>query len=75
MSEIKFEQEIKQKIKSRENLIKEFEKDKDPEITQEWVPTGPIISCNGCGKTFSENTEKGLGKRIGAGVNLLKLLN
>jgi len=69
LSEIKFEQEIKQKIKLRENLIKEFEKEKDPEISQEWVPTGPIISCNGCGKTFSEKTEKGLGKRIGAGVN------
>jgi hypothetical protein len=56
-------------------LLKELEKDKDPEINQEWIPTGPIISCNGCGKTFTEKTEKGLGKRIGAGVRIFYIIH
>lgn len=69
VSEIKFEQEVKAKMKLKINLLKGFEKDEDPSITKEWLPAGPIISCNGCGKTFSDNSgTKSKGGRIGAAV-------
>src|SRR3569833_1943322 len=49
------------------NNLKALEIGDDPMIMNEWRPTGPIISCNGCGKTFSEGTkDKGKGKRVGA---------
>ena len=50
VSELKFEQEINEKIKLRKNLLKTIEKDLDPKIDKEWFPSGPIVSCNGCGK-------------------------
>ena len=37
-------------------------------IVNEWIPTGPIISCIGCGKTFNDNKGKS-GLRKGADVN------
>jgi transposase-like protein len=46
-----------------------LQKDEDPVIINEWVPTGPIVSCNGCGKTFSDKTGgKGGSERVGAAV-------
>lgn len=40
-------------------------------IVNEWIPTGPIISCIGCGKTFNENRGKS-GLRKGADVSINK---
>jgi hypothetical protein len=58
---------VSQKIKLKMNHLKALEKGEDPMIMNEWVPTGPIISCNGCGKTFTEKSKtKGKGKRTGA---------
>ncbi len=67
ISELKFEQEVKEKIKLKKNYLKELEKEEDPVIINEWVPTGPIVSCNGCGKTFSDKS-KGGSERVGAAV-------
>lgn len=54
------------------NYLKNLEKQNDPMILNEWVPTGPIIPCIGCGKTFTEKSkEKGLGGRAGAAVIFL----
>jgi hypothetical protein len=66
ISELKFEQEINEKIKLRKNLLKTLEKDEDPIIEESWVPAGPIISCTGCGKTFTEKEKgkKGGGSRV-----------
>ena len=62
VSELKFEQEIKEKIKLRKNLLKELEKDEDPTLEYNWVPTGPLVSCTGCGKTFSEKKKRTAGR-------------
>ena len=38
-------------------------------IYAEWVPTGPIVPCTGCGKTFTDkNKGKGGSVRVGAAV-------
>ena len=68
ISELKFEQEIKEKIKLRKNLLKELQKDEDPSIEYNWIPTGPILSCTGCGKTFSEQKRR----QAGRGDNAVK---
>ena len=47
ISELKFDQQIKENIKLRKNLLKKIEK--EPNIEYEWVPTGPLVSCIGCG--------------------------
>jgi hypothetical protein len=65
ITELKFEQEIKNKLKFKLNHLKSLEKDIDPVIIDEWIPTGPIISCSGCGKTYSDKV-KGKGGRSGA---------
>jgi hypothetical protein len=73
---LKFEQEVREKLKLKKNLLKELEKDQDPVIFNEWVPTGPIISCNGCGKTFSDKSGKqGGSERVGAAVSFFTKFN
>jgi hypothetical protein len=47
--------------------LKELKKENDPMIINDWIPTGPIISCIGCGKTFNDNKGKS-GLRKGADV-------
>ena len=42
-------------------------------ILYEWIPTGPIISCIGCGKTFNENRGKS-GLRKGADVKIKQII-
>jgi len=54
--------------------LKELKKDTDPMIVNEWIPTGPIISCIGCGKTFNDNRGKS-GLRKGADVKKLIKIN
>ena len=54
ISELKFDQEIKEKIKLRKNLLATMKKGQDPNIKYEWVPTGPLVSCIGCGMTFND---------------------
>lgn len=45
-------------------------------ILYDWIPTGPIISCIGCGKTFNENRGKsGLRKGADVKINLKFHLN
>jgi lysyl-tRNA synthetase class I len=73
VSKLKFEQEIKQKIKSKQNVLKGLEKDQDPIITNEWVPAGPLIPCNGCGKTYTEKSGA-RGERVGAAVIIFKII-
>ena len=50
------------------NLLKELQKDEDPSIEYNWIPTGPILSCTGCGKTFSEQKRR----QAGRGDNAVK---
>ena len=54
VSELKFDQEIREKIKLRKNLLSTLEKGQEPNIKYEWVPTGPIVSCIGCGMSFDD---------------------
>ena len=54
VSELKFDQEIREKIKFRKNLLSSLEKGQEPNIKYEWVPTGPIVSCIGCGMSFDD---------------------
>ena len=56
VSELKFQQEVKERIKLRDNLLKNIQKDIDPSIDKEWLPSGPIISCTGCGKNSGGKT-------------------
>ena len=43
-------------------------------IYAEWVPTGPIVPCTGCGKTFTDkNKGKGGSVRVGAAVICIEL--
>jgi tetratricopeptide (TPR) repeat protein len=58
-------QEIKSKIKLRQNLLNTLKKEQDPYIKSEWVPAGPLIPCNGCGNmngcgfcSYQKATEK-----------------
>ena len=60
-------QEIKEKIRLKLSHLMELKKNNDPMIINDWIPTGPIISCIGCGKTFNENGKKS-GLRKGADV-------
>jgi hypothetical protein len=69
ISELKFEQEVREKIKIKKKLLKELEKNDDPIILHEWLPTGPLIPCTGCGKTFTDkSSNKSAGIRVGAAV-------
>ena len=54
ISELKFKQQIKENIKLRKNLLSTLSKGKEPNIKYEWVPTGPLVSCIGCGMTFND---------------------
>ena len=54
ISELKFNQQIKENIKLRKNLLSTLSKGKEPNIKYEWVPTGPLVSCIGCGMTFND---------------------
>lgn len=59
-----FRQEVKEKIKLKQNLLKTLSAENDPFIDQQWKPAGPIISCNGCGKTYSDKApSKSIGGR------------
>ena len=55
ISELKFKAQIKENIKLRKNLLTTLSKGKEPNIKNEWVPTGPLVSCIGCGMTFNDN--------------------
>ena len=55
ISELKFNAQIKENIKLRKNLFTTLSKGKEPNIKNEWVPTGPLVSCIGCGMTFNDN--------------------
>jgi len=61
ISELKFEQEMEQQIRLKEQNLKKLLKDEDPMIVDEWNPTGAIFSCNGCGKSYGlrKRGEKG----------------
>ena len=54
ISELKFGQEISEKIKCRKDLLKKMKKEEDPNIKVEWIPTGPLESCIGCGLIFDD---------------------
>ena len=66
-SELKFKQQINENIKLRKNLHSTLTKGKEPNIKYEWVPTGPLISCIGCGMTFNDVT-RAHGVEVGGGV-------
>lgn len=59
VSELKFEQEINEQIRLRHQRLKNLMKAKDPVIYREWIPTGPLLDCIGCGETYVMNREKG----------------
>jgi hypothetical protein len=42
-------QEIKSKIKLRQNLLNTLKKDQDPALKDQWVPAGQLVGCHGCG--------------------------
>jgi hypothetical protein len=74
ISELKFEQQVNENIKLRKNLLDKLEKGQEPNIQYEWVPTGPLISCIGCGMTFNDakrihqvTVQKGI-KSAGKGI-------
>ena len=54
VSELKFKQQIRENIKLRKNLLTTLSKGKEPNIKYEWVHTGPLISCIGCGMAFND---------------------
>ena len=54
ISELKFNQQIRENIKLRKNLLTTLSKGKEPNIKYEWVHTGPLVSCIGCGMTFND---------------------
>ena len=54
ISELKFNQQIKENIKLRKNLLTTLAKGQEPNMKYEWVPTGPLVSCIGCGMTFND---------------------
>ena len=54
VSELKFGQEMREKIKLRKNLLSTLQNGQEPNIKYEWVPTGPIVSCIGCGMAFDD---------------------
>jgi len=56
ISELKFDQQIKENIKLRKNLLNKMEK--EPNIEYEWIPTGPLVSCIGCGMFNNTNDIK-----------------
>lgn len=49
VSELKFVNEVKAKIRMKEKLIETLKKDTDP-IIKDWVHPSPLVSCLGCGK-------------------------
>ena len=62
VSELKFEKEIKERIKLRKNLLKKLEKEEqEPCIPYDWVPAGPLEMCPGCGRTFEDRPRKKVG--------------
>ena len=54
ISELKFTQQMNENIKLRKNLLSNLSKGQEPNIKFEWVPTGPLESCIGCGMTFDD---------------------
>ncbi len=53
----------------KKNQLKEIEKNKYPIIFNEWVPSSPIIYCNGCGNNFiDKNNNRSGGEIVGAAV-------
>ena len=54
ISELKFPQQMNENIKLRKNLLSTLSKGQEPNIKVEWVPTGPLESCIGCGMTFND---------------------
>lgn len=42
--ELKLDQQIKENIKLRKNLLSNLTKGQEPNIKYEWVPSGPLIS-------------------------------
>lgn len=60
VSELKFEEEMNEKIRSKQNKLNMLKKIKDPIIENEWNPTGQLHSCNGCGKTYGLNKKGGV---------------
>lgn len=59
ISELKFEQEIKEKIHLKKQNLKKLLKDDDPILEKDWEPTGPLLSCNGCGKNYAFGKKSG----------------
>jgi hypothetical protein len=70
-SELKFEQEVNERIKLRKNLKDNLEKAEDPIMKYEWNPVGPIISCIGCSSLFEEknNERRGPKRIVGGEIN------
>ena len=56
ISDLKFDQQIRENIKLRKNLLTTLEKGQEPNMKYEWVPTGPLVSCIGCGMTFNDKS-------------------
>ena len=54
ISELKFNQQMRENIKLRKNLLTTLTKGQEPNMKYEWVPTGPLVSCIGCGMTFND---------------------
>ena len=65
---------MKENIKLRKNLLSTLSKGQEPNIKVEWIPTGPLESCIGCGMTFDDkprehNIEYGkVGNLAGKGI-------
>ena len=37
-------------------MLTTLEKGQEPNMKYEWVPTGPLVSCIGCGMTFNDKS-------------------
>jgi hypothetical protein len=49
ISELKFENEIKERIKLKQKQLAAANKEKDP-VIKPFIPTGQLLGCVGCGQ-------------------------